>query len=515
MATSMFANKLTEGSRIVPNDWGESVYNQDVNPLIELLNQMNKMDRRSFDYSRRAKEYKALLKRCWAFDAKSTLRLMFYIYDIRGGVGKRQQFRLFVEVLDELSPETLVKNLAFIPHFGRWDMMIEVWYNSKSEVVQSEVIDMYVNQIFQDRSANITNSLAAKWLPKPTNKSPMKKAFRYAFMRKFYTLPPHVPQKVFNREERRYRKMRTQLSSTVEQQMSANKWDDIKFETVPGVALNKYSKAWERHLAARWQRYLEDAASGKTTMNSGTMSMVNIYDMWRSGKRESANAAWNNRPKINVANSLPLIDISESMSMYGDALKIAMTVGVALAEAHDDDSPFKNVVGMFAERPEFLTLSGTFCDKMDQIKNARVGYTTNLNKAYEYLLNVAVQNSVPQSELPSLVLLSDMEVSMSGDGIDWFVLRRYNADHNSVSKQIETAFDKINKLFANYGYVPPFTTFWNCSPNDKMLVQSYHKNVSVVSGDSEATMNFVMEGLTPVDTLMNIVNDPRYSMLFV
>ncbi len=54
------------------------------------------------------------------------VKTAFYARDIRGGLGERKIFRLILQWLAENSPSTVVKNISFIPEYGRYDDLLSL-----------------------------------------------------------------------------------------------------------------------------------------------------------------------------------------------------------------------------------------------------------------------------------------------------------------------------------------------------------------------------------------------------
>ncbi len=52
------------------------------------------------------------------------MKLLFYIRDIRGGIGERDIFRTLIRTVAKKWPESAVKNVRWIAEYGRWDDLI-------------------------------------------------------------------------------------------------------------------------------------------------------------------------------------------------------------------------------------------------------------------------------------------------------------------------------------------------------------------------------------------------------
>lgn len=57
-------------------------------------------------------------------DPTRAMKILFWARDVRGGAGERQIFRDIVQYLANSHPKAMVKNLALIPEYGRWDDLL-------------------------------------------------------------------------------------------------------------------------------------------------------------------------------------------------------------------------------------------------------------------------------------------------------------------------------------------------------------------------------------------------------
>ena len=97
-------------------------------------------------------------------DETLALRALFYMRDIRGGQGERENFRVIIQWLAKNHKEAILRNLIHIPVFGRYDD-----YYSLVEIpdVSDEVLTIMKEQFEDDVAAakegkNV--SLLGKWL---------------------------------------------------------------------------------------------------------------------------------------------------------------------------------------------------------------------------------------------------------------------------------------------------------------------------------------------------------------
>ena len=59
--------------------------------------------------------------KAFAEDRDLAVKTLFFARDIRGGLGERRFFKVILKYLAEAEPETVIKNIANIAEYGRYD----------------------------------------------------------------------------------------------------------------------------------------------------------------------------------------------------------------------------------------------------------------------------------------------------------------------------------------------------------------------------------------------------------
>ena len=90
-------------------------------------------------------------------------KMAFYTRDVRGGLGERRSGRLMLEYLAHFYPDIFLKNLEYIPDYGRWDDLVYLLYAAPDEI--TAIIKKQLDQDIADKKENKPISLLAKWLP--------------------------------------------------------------------------------------------------------------------------------------------------------------------------------------------------------------------------------------------------------------------------------------------------------------------------------------------------------------
>jgi len=421
------------------------------------------------------------------------IRIAQWARDAREGAGERKIFRdvlIDLEVRDTDTAKSLARK---VPEIGRWDDILVF----KTAEMQAFAFDLVKEAL------EAGNGLCAKWMPR---KGAVSLALRahLGWSPKFY------------------RKRLVELTKVVEQDMCANKWDEINFNHVPSVASARYKKAFTRHTDAykEWAAKLvsTDPEVAKTVkVNAGA---VYPYDVLKglispagygrnTVKYDKANlnhivAQWEAMPNfVGDANILPIVDVSGSMTCkaggYGSksettCLDVSVSLGLYLADKNK--GKFKDTFLTFSGNPELVHLKGNVVEKIDQMVRVSWQMNTNLNAAIQKILDVAVNGKVPAEEMPSMLLiLSDMQF-------------------DSCARYDDSAQEMIARKYEAAGYKMPQIVYWNLNAADNVPVKMDARGVAMVSGFSPSIVKSVlsadMDEFTPTGIMLKTIMSNRY-----
>lgn len=385
-------------------------------------------------------------------------------------------------------PTIVKKNIQNIALFNRFDSLFTLVGTSCEKDMWSYVQKILVNDL-QNMRAGKPCSLLAKWMPTETASS---KKTRF-LARKAIS--------AFKITERQYRQILSSLRKyikVVERKMSNNEWDDINYPTVPSYAMSRYSQAFLKHDNERYSKYIEDLNDGKTKVNASTLypyDLVRNYMGWSSQNNLVAEQQWKALPNYisGENNIIVMADVSGSMS--GRPMETSIGLAIYFAERNKGD--YQNCYMTFTDRPHFIKINpnDTLREKVAQVRRTDIGYNTNLEAAFNYILSNATYNNVSNEDMPkALVVISDME-------IDRYMRGR------------ELGFiDTMKEKFMEHGYELPKLVLFNVEArNDTFLSQS--QDVINISGQSISTFKHlcgILEGKTSYDMMLEILNDKMY-----
>ena len=418
-------------------------------------------------------------------DKEIALRIAAWSRDARGGAGERQIFRDILKHLESTNVKAAIALMHKVPEVGRWDDLLVV----ESSLLKQVAFEMIKNALVTD------NGLCAKWMP--------RKGDIAVELRNYLGWTPKF-----------YRKRLVELTKVVEQNMCANAWDEINFSHVPSVAAARYKKAFNRH-TPKYAEYVQALVKGENPEVKVNASVAYPYDVLKGRincygvkfdktELDLIQKQWEALPNyVGDANILPLVDVSGSMTCPAgkntklSCLEVAVSLGLYLADKNT--GKFKDTFLTFSGTPELVHLKGNINQKIDQMTKSAWAMDTNLHKAFEKILSVAVKGQVPQEEMPKMLLiLSDMQF-------------------NACVTFDDSALQMIERSYAAAGYEMPKVVFWNLNAHDNVPVKFDKGGTALVSGFSPAIvkplLNGNLEEFTPEAIMRKTVMVDRYAVM--
>ena len=437
-------------------------------------------------------EIVARFMRAYTENADLAMKILFFSRDIRGGLGERRVFRTVLKWLAENEKKSLVRNLPFVAEYGRWDDLLVLL----GTPCRREALALLKTQFEADLAALENGgevSLLGKWLPSvnASNAETVQAAKQIA--------------KAFGLSERDYRKALVRLREHIRILENSLREKDYTFDYAkqPSKAMFKYRRAFLRNDGERYGAFMERVQKGEAKLHTGTLLPYEIVAPFftRDVPDEECaaiDATW--RAQENFAggeNALVVVDGSGSMYCRMDPMPatVAMSLGVYFAERNT--GAFKNHFITFSHSPQLVEIKGKsilerlrYCASFNEVAN------TNIEAVFDLILAAAVENKVPQSELPAkLYIISDME-------FDWCV------ENASL-----TNFENAKHKYARAGYALPQLVFWNvASRNRQQPVTVNDRGVALVSGCSPRIFSMAMEGeLDPWSYMLSVIGTERYA----
>ena len=487
-----FADAARTNGRFTTTENGAVALNTTGEALLDLFGTIGAL--RGSDENRT----ETLFAEAYKQDPLYATKTVFYARDVREGLGERQTFRTLIHYMAENHPEALRPNLDLIGVYGRYDDL----YCLIGTPLENEMWATMKKQ-FEEDLVNLNNdkaiSLLAKWIKTADASSEKTRKLGILTAQK-------LGYPVYN-FKRIVRAMRKRIG-VVESLMSTGKWDEINYPAVPSRAMMLYRKAFQKHDEDRYQEFINKAVNGEVKINSSTLYPYDLiekiggFDFWGKFnpiKDKTVEAQWKQLPNYVEEGTNALVMADTSGSMRGRPICTAL--GLAIYFAERNKGSYHNMWMSFSATPHIHELKGeSLYQKLSSIDTSDWGMNTNLKAAFDLILNIAIENKVPQDEMPkSLVVISDMEIDRCGDK-NW------------------TFYDQMRAKFAEHGYEIPNVIFWCVdSRHDVFHADAHRKGVQLCSGQSTTVFKQVMSciGMTPAEVMMKVLNSERYDAITV
>lgn len=428
------------------------------------------------------------------------IKWLFFVRDIRGGVGERRLFRIIMVGLAKQYPQIAVALAPLIAEYGRYDDLLAL-YNTPVKKTILGIVTHQLNTDIINMGHGKPISLLAKWMPSENASS--RETIKLA---REISLDLKLTAKAYRKF---LSKLRAHLD-VVERKMSAKKWEDITYKAVPSRANLIYNDAFLRNDENRRRQYLAKVESGEEKINAGVLfphDIVHKYGLHSSwggfnggGANATLEALWKALPDYVQGEDSTIVVADGSGSMYSAKIgktkvmpiEVANALSIYFAERCKGE--FKNKYITFSCRPQLVNLNGSslynnikIATTFDEVAN------TDITAVFKLILNTAIKNKMMQDELPKTILIiSDME---------------FDAGTSYVP-----LMDAISKKFEDAGYILPKIAYWNVASRTCVIpMQTNENGVVLVSGFSPAIVKQVLSNKNdPYEVLIEALNNERY-----
>ena len=311
--------------------------------------------------------------------------------------------------------------------------------------------------------------------------------------------------------------------------MSAGEWDKIEFDKIPSRAGLIYKNAFARHDIERQKagaRTYENFAKDETTTVNAkalypyecvakAMGLMGYggygwYGYNHTIPMDNTDRLMINKYWANLAdyfagktfNGMALVDTSGSMTGYEASAPINVAISIGMYCADKAKGPFANHFITFESTPHFMEIEGVdFCDKVKRISAAPWGGSTNIESAFDLMLQTAIKSGCSQDEIPeNLIIISDMEFNSC-------------VRCGSYGTVGNTLMEKIEKKWNAHGYNCPKIIFWNVDARQNNIPMTVKNGISFVSGFSPSIFEQILSGKTAMDLMYEVLNKERYACI--
>lgn len=429
----------------------------------------------------------------WTENRDIAIRILFYARDIRGGLGERRVFRVILEALAVMEPESVRKNIPLIGEYGRYDDLL-ILLGTPCEAEALAFIQKTLSDDLAKMESGEPVSLLAKWLPSVNASSENTRAQAL------------IIAKALGMNTAQYRKTLSALRARIKILENDLRERDYSFVYAkqPSRAMFKYRQAFLRNDRERYKAYLEDVQEGKKSLHTAALMP---YELVRAAlkrpdkaERGSLDVTWNAlEDYTDGRNALAVIDGSGSMYSISNPqpADIALSLGIYFAERNK--GMFHDHFITFSKSPRLVKIMGAdftervlYCKSFNEISN------TDLQAVFRLILKTAVDYKMTQADMPELLyIISDMEFDCCVAGADL------------------TNFEAAKQLYEAHGYRLPQIVFWNVQSRQQQVpVQMNDRGVALVSGTSPQIFKMAMSNeIDPYQFMMKVIGSERYAAI--
>ena len=500
---NMLLNSMKQASNFTRTENGAITHKTTESALLDMFAMGGAMRQRSVG------DVTLMFKKAYQENPVYALKCLFYLRDVRGGQGERRFFRECMKWLAKNDKAAAQRNLQYVAEFGRWDDL----YCFVGTSLEKDALKIMKEQFILDLNCK-TPSLLAKWLHSE-NATSKENAKLGALTCQYFGYSP--------RQYRKHLSILRERIRVLERLMSQNRWNEIEFDKIPSKAGLKYKNAFARRdiIKAKYEKFAKDE---NTKVNAGTLYPYEVVEkainlmgsnQWYSRGRNVAldntdrlmiNKYWDNLTdyfKGSNLNALCMVDTSGSMT--GTPINVATSLGLYCAEKAG--GPFANHYISFSAYPQLIECEGVdFCDKVDRIVRTNLCQNTNIEAAFDMLLNTAKSNRLSQDELPNtIIVISDMEF----DSATW----QYRSCSGRGTEGAETLMEGIARKWRANGYKVPHLIYWNVNARQNNIPMLGVGRVSFVSGFSPSIFQSIVTGKTGYDLMLETLEKDRYKVI--
>lgn len=292
----------------------------------------------------------------------------------------------------------------------------------------------------------------------------------------------------------------------VERDIAANTFENIKYERVPSLAMNRYTGLFMKKDLERFKGYIDDVAKGTAKISGAALLPSTLvskaFCMVQGSSAVEAAAVgdiqggvidgqWNTlvqrvRDAGTLQSSIAVCDVSGSMSsprFRDGSCPMDSAIGLSLLIAEVTAQPFGGGFISFSRSPTYLSLNRDqgLVDKVQYISNTEWGYNTNFVAVFEdVILPMAISNKLKQEDMVKQVFVfSDMQ---------------FDAAQQSSSDRWASSFERIRKKYAEAGYEVPRLIFWNLAERSRAKPTTMDDiDTALVSGYSQGMLRAFLE----------------------
>ncbi|MDO5062069.1 MAG: DUF2828 family protein [Peptostreptococcaceae bacterium] len=412
-----------------------------------------------------------LFREAFDEDPVMAVKNMFYLRDVRGGLGERRGGRISLSEFIQQDLDQAVKFIPYIVEYGRWDDLMTYLYYEGTAQPTADHIKAQLEKDLELFEQGKSISLCSKWMPSINASS----ALTRSHAKKLISL-----MKMTAKE---YRQLLSKLrkGKIVERNLTERDYS-FEYEKLPAKAMNKYQEAFRRNDQEKYLAYLDRLVKGEVQAKVRTLHPYEILKMVFQNE-PLGEAQWKAiERKTDTGNTIVVRDGSGSMTCTPNVYETATSLAILFSEQLSGE--FKNKFITFSSRPKLVELpdgaglrtKAMICQRYDDCSN------TDIRRVYDLLLESSKKITDPKDYITRIVIISDME---------------FDAGTCNVP-----TYEEMKNKFENEGIPLPELVFWNVDARRvHFAADKDDPNVRFVSGLSGKVIETIIDNkaIDPVD----------------
>ncbi len=439
---------------------------------------------------------KIVLKESLEEDSVSTIKLLFYSRDIEYGLGRRELFRDAIRYVGLNYRENLKEYIYLIPKYGRWDDL----YSLFDTPCEGDVINIFNKQINEDMESDNPSNLG-KWLKSINTSSETSRELA------------RKTAKGLNLSYSEYRKLTSLLRKkigVVEQKISNNEWDKIKYGEVPALAYKKYKEAFIKNDFERFKEYENinkiNISTGFNNKNdTNKMSFINYlrilldidYKGEKSSEYEKQLIDFIKSMDIQSGNWITALSINKS-DLSNQSNYLIESLYFSLYYLYNNTGLFKDYIMKTSKPCNFKKIkTDDMLEKIKEIICSSISDYINLESILDLILLAAIKHGLNDEDLPAGVLVIV-------DNID--KIKYTNVC--SIEEKEHFGYSKIQEKWRAAGYTLPEIKILELNRTSELNIEELNKNFHIISGFGEKIFDMVVnDEFDLMDQNLKITND--------
>jgi len=288
--------------------------------------------------------------------------------------------------------------------------------------------------------------------------------------------------------------------------VSAGKLDDLPYERVASVAMQRYKEAFQKRDKPRVAGFYDEVRTGHARMAAGAVLPHELIAPALKGEHDdAAELQWRSMvyalsAEGRLDNCIAVCGLMTGTAATDPAVSAAVALGLLISELSQE--PWKGRVITFDETHHLHKLHGANLKEKLQPLVATLGTRkkgANLQGVFSKILSTAVAGGLRSDMMVKRIfVLSDMDFDgWAGPAAAW-----------------DTEYQGISSRFMDAGFTAPEVVFWNVGTSKaSMPVVAAQKGAALVSGYSKNLVRLFLEAdgkLTPAAVMADAISGSEY-----